>query len=70
MRKALAFPAYSISLSRGWKVDRIANSGKSRNGMEGVEGVDGIDSEFIDRKTDRKRVKAMKTNKTEEKAAF
>jgi hypothetical protein len=25
---------------------------------------------LIDRKTDRKRVKAMKTNKTEEKAAF
>jgi len=66
----LAFPAYSISLWREWKVDRIANSGKSRNGMEGVEGVDGIDSGFIDRKTDRKRVKAMKTNKTEEKAAF
>jgi hypothetical protein len=38
--------------------------------MEGVEGVDGIDSDFIDRKTDRKRVKPMKTNKTEEKAAF
>ena len=30
----------------------------------------GIDSDFIDRKSDRKRVKAMKTNKTEEKAAF
>jgi len=38
--------------------------------MEGVEGVDGIDSDFIDRKTDRKWVKAMKTNQTEEKAAF
>jgi len=38
--------------------------------MEVVEGVDGIDSDFIDRKTDRKGVKAMKTNKTEEKAAF
>ena len=38
--------------------------------MEGVEGVDGIASDFIDRKTDRKRVKPMKTNKTEEKAAF
>jgi hypothetical protein len=38
--------------------------------MEGMEGVDGIDSNFIDRKTDRKRVKAMKTNQTEEKAAF
>ena len=38
--------------------------------MEGVEGVDGMDSDFIDRKTDRKRVKAMKTNQTEEKAAF
>ena len=35
--------------------------------MEGVEGVDG---DFIDRKTDRKGVKAMKTNQTEEKAAF
>jgi len=66
----LAFPAYSISLWRGWKIDRIANSGKSRNGMERVKGVDGIDSDFIDRKTDRKRVKTMKTNKTEEKAAF
>jgi hypothetical protein len=38
--------------------------------MEGVEGVDGMDSDLIDRKTDRKRVKAMKTNQTEEKAAF
>jgi hypothetical protein len=38
--------------------------------MEGVEGVDGIDSDFIDRKTDRKLVKAMKTNQTGEKAAF
>jgi hypothetical protein len=38
--------------------------------MEAVEGVDGIDSDFIDRKTDRKRVKAMKTNKTGEMAAF
>jgi len=38
--------------------------------MEGVEGVDYIGSDFIDRKTDRKRVKAMKTNQTEEKAAF
>jgi len=66
----LAFPAYSISLWRGWKIDRIANSGKRGSGMEGVEGVDGIDSDFIDRKTDRKRVKAMKTNQTEEKAAF
>ena len=66
----MAFPAYSISLWRGRKIDRIANSGKRGNGMEGVEGVDGIDNYFIDRKTDRKRVKAMKTNKTEEKAAF
>jgi hypothetical protein len=66
----LAFPAYSISLWREWKVDRIANSGKSGNGMDGVERVDGIDSDFIDRKTDRKGVKAMKTNQTEEKAAF
>jgi hypothetical protein len=63
----LAFPAYSISLWREWKVDRIANSGKSGNGRDRVEGVD---SDLIDRKTDRKRVKAMKTNKTEEKAAF
>jgi len=38
--------------------------------MEGAEEVDGINSDFIDRKTDRKRVKAMKTNKTEKKAAF
>jgi hypothetical protein len=38
--------------------------------MEGVEGVDAIGSDCIDRKNDRKRVKAMKTNKTEEKAAF
>jgi hypothetical protein len=38
--------------------------------MDGMEGVDGIDSDFIDRKTDGKGVKAMKTNKTEEKAAF
>jgi hypothetical protein len=38
--------------------------------MDGMEGVDGIDSDFIDRKTDRKRVKAMKTNKSKEKAAF
>jgi len=38
--------------------------------MEAVEGVDGMDSDFIDRKTDRKGVKAMKTNQTEEKAAF
>jgi hypothetical protein len=66
----LAFPAYSISLWREWKVDRIANSGKRGNGMDGMEGVDGIDSDFIDRKTDRKRVKAMKTNKSKEKAAF
>jgi len=35
-----------------------------------VEGVDGIDSDVIDRKTDRKRVKALKTKQTEEKAAF
>jgi len=35
-----------------------------------MEGFDGIGSDFIDRKTHRKRVKAMKTNKTEEKAAF
>jgi len=66
----LAFPACSISLWRGWKVVRIANSGKSGNGMDGVEGVDGIDSESIDRKNDRKWVKAMKTNKIKEKAAF
>jgi len=38
--------------------------------MESVEGIDGMDSDVIDRKTDRKGVKAMKTNKTEEKAAF
>jgi len=38
--------------------------------MEGVERVDGVGSDLIDRKADRKRVKAMKTNKTEEKAAF
>jgi hypothetical protein len=63
----LAFPACSISLWRGWKIDRIANSGKSGNGRDRVEGVD---SDLIDRKTDRKRLKAMKTNKTEEKAAF
>jgi hypothetical protein len=66
----LAFPACSISLWRGWKIDRIANSGKSGNGRDRVEGVDGVGSDLIDRKTDRKRVKAMKTNKTEEKAAF
>jgi hypothetical protein len=63
----LAFPACSISLWRGWKIDRIANSGKSGNGRDRVEGVG---SDLIDRKTDRKRLKAMKTNKTEEKAAF
>jgi len=62
----LAFPACSISLWREWKVDRIANSGKSGNGRDRVEGVDGVGSDLID----RKRVKAMKTNKTEEKAAF
>jgi hypothetical protein len=66
----LAFPAYSISLWREWTIDRIANSGKSGNGMEGVERVDGVGSDLIDRKADRKGVKAMKTNKTEEKAAF
>jgi len=38
--------------------------------MEAVEGVDGMDSDVIDRKTDRKGFKAMKTNQTEEKAAF
>jgi len=38
--------------------------------MDGVKGVDGIGGEVIDRKNDRKRVKAMKTNQTEEKAAF
>jgi hypothetical protein len=66
----LAFPAYSISLWREWKIDRIANSGKPGNGRDRVEGVDGVGSDLIDRKTDRKRVKAMKINKTEEKAAF
>jgi hypothetical protein len=29
-----------------------------------------MDSDFIDRKTDRKRVNAMKSNKSKEKAAF
>jgi hypothetical protein len=38
--------------------------------MDGVERVDGVGSNFIDRKTDRKGVKAMKTNKSKEKAAF
>jgi hypothetical protein len=36
-RKASAFPACSISLCRGWKLDRIVNFGESRNGMEGLE---------------------------------
>ena len=66
----MPFPACSISLSRGWKVDRTANSGKRGNGIEWVEGVDAMDSDSTDRKTDRKGVKAMKTNKTEEMAAF
>jgi len=38
--------------------------------MDRMEGVDVMDSDFIDRKTDRKGVKAMKTKQTEEKAAF
>jgi hypothetical protein len=50
----LPFPAYSISLSRGWKLDRIANSGKRGNRMDGVEGVDGVGGDSTDRKNDRK----------------
>jgi hypothetical protein len=51
-------------LWRGWKINRVVNSGKSGNGMDGVEEVDGIYREFIDRKNDRKRVKSMKTKET------
>ena len=47
----------------GWKIDRAVNSGKFGNGMDSVEGVDGIVSDSIDRKNDRKGVKAMKTKK-------
>jgi hypothetical protein len=35
-----------------------------------VERADGVGSDPIDRKNDRKGLKAMKTNRTEEKAAF
>jgi len=47
---------------RGWKIDRVVNSGKFGNGMDGVEGVDGIGSDFIDRKgiTRRKQKKAVR----------
>jgi hypothetical protein len=38
--------------------------------MGGGEGVDGVGEDATDRKNDRKRVKAMKTNQTEEMAAF
>jgi hypothetical protein len=51
-------------LWRGWKINRVVNSGKSGNGMDGVEEVDGIYSELIDRKNDRKWVNSMKRKKT------
>jgi len=51
-------------LWRGWKINRVVNSGKSGSGMDRVEGIDGINREAIDRKNDRKRVKWMKTKES------
>jgi len=39
---------------RGWKIDRIENSGKFGNGVDEMEAVDTVYSEVIDRKNDRK----------------
>jgi hypothetical protein len=54
----------------GWKVVRIANSGKRGNQIDGVKRVDGVGGDSTDSKDDRRCAKAMKTNQTEEMAAF
>jgi hypothetical protein len=50
--------------SREWKVDRIGSSIKFGNGRDRIEGVDEVDNDSIDRKNDRKGVKAMKTKES------